>query len=56
MYINALKIYKRYHSFQRHLKYGCNNKAPQFKCKFCDKLFKRPDTLKNHKALIHQDF
>lgn len=46
------KTYKSIPSLNKHIKYECN-KPPQFKCLFCDKMFKRPDNIKVHMRTIH---
>ncbi|XP_060880768.1 gastrula zinc finger protein XlCGF58.1-like [Metopolophium dirhodum] len=44
---NCGRSYKNIPCLNKHLKYECN-KAPQFRCLFCDKRSKRPDNLRTH--------
>ncbi|VEN37027.1 unnamed protein product [Callosobruchus maculatus] len=51
--LNCGKEYVTFAVLQRHLTYECG-RSPTFSCPFCQKMFKRRDSMKRHVLLLHK--
>ena len=48
------KVYQHRRHLQRHQRYECADKGPQFVCPICFKCYRRPEHLKRHGMHIHR--
>lgn len=49
------KKYVNYRNLQRHKKFECNDKPPQFSCKFCAYKSRHNHNVFRHECTVHSD-